>query len=64
MPDILPLFAESVPLQEAIGAQSGFAEGLVAECPELLGSPSPVGDPDPGGTQHDDEGIDSGEKKS
>jgi tetratricopeptide (TPR) repeat protein len=65
LPDILQLFADSAPLQEAIGAQSGFAESLVAECPELFGSPSPVGDPDPGGTYHDDdEGNHTGETKS
>ena len=65
LPDILQLFAGSEPLQEAIGIQSGFAERLVATCPELFGSPSPIGGSDPGDPHQDDGGgIETGDKIS
>jgi len=56
LPEVRRLFAESAPLQDAIGAQSGFAEQLVATCPELFEIPSQPGDLDPGGAHHDDGG--------
>jgi tetratricopeptide (TPR) repeat protein len=56
MADILQLFAESTPLQEAIEAHDGFAENLLATCPELFGGPSPVGGSAPGASHDDDEG--------
>ena len=43
LPEILTLFAESDPLQQTIESQDGFAEKLLATCPELFGGPSPVG---------------------
>ncbi len=63
--DILQLFAESNPLQQAIESQRGFAEGILATCPELFGGPSPVGGPAPG-QPLDDDGIDptSGDTES
>lgn len=41
LPEIVHLFAESKGLKAAIEAQTGFAEDLMATCPELFGGAGP-----------------------